>query len=69
MSQVIRVEDKIYNDLDQLRVGRQTFGDVIEGLLLARVRVLEMMNVLEGSLGFREWQRQQLDKIANREER
>lgn len=64
MSKVIKVEDQTYTDLDKLRVGRQTFSDVIKGLLLNRLKILEMMSVLEGQIGFREWQREQLDAIS-----
>lgn len=64
MSKVIKVEDTVYNQLDNLRVGRQTFSDVIDEMLTARLRMLEAINVLEGSLRFREWQRQQLDPMS-----
>lgn len=63
MSKPIKVEDKIYDELDQLRVGRQTFSDVVENLLKARLSVLQLMSVLEGQLAFREWQREELEKI------
>ena len=36
MSKVIRVEDKIYDDLDQMRGRRDTFTQVIESLLAIR---------------------------------
>ena len=63
MSKVIKVENHIYTALDQLRVGRQTFSDVIEELLKSRLKILESMNFLEGQLKFREWQRDQLEKL------
>lgn len=64
MSRPIKVSDEVYRDLDQLRVGRQTFSDMIKDLLAARLSVLELMSVLEGQLKFREWQREQLEKIS-----
>ena len=64
MSKVIKVEEQTYNDLDQLRVGRQTFSDVIEDLLKGRNKILEAMNMLEGILKYREWQREQLEQIS-----
>jgi len=64
MSKVIKVENHIYTALDQLRVGRQTFSDVIEELLKSRLLILNAMNALEGQLKFREWQREQLEKLA-----
>lgn len=63
-SKVIKVENHIYTALDQLRVGRQTFSDVIEDLIKSRLKMLEAMSALEGQLKFREWQRQELEKLA-----
>ena len=62
-SKIIKVKAQVYQSLDQLRIGRQTFSDVIEDLLKARLSILELMNVLEGQLKFREWQREQLKKL------
>ena len=64
MSKQIRVEDHVATELDKLRVGRQTYSDVIEDLTRARIKILEAMNVLEGQLKFREWQRQELDVMT-----
>ncbi|MBA7572674.1 hypothetical protein ES708_14458 [subsurface metagenome] len=63
MSKVIKVEDKIYAQLDQLRVKGQTFSDVCEDLLKGRLLILEAMNALEGPIKFREWQRERLYEI------
>ena len=63
MIRVIKVEDKIYDELDKLRIGRQTFSDVVTDLLGGRLRILEAMSALEGILRFREWQRDELYKI------
>jgi len=65
MSKAIKVEDHVYNSLNQLRVGRQTFSDVIEDLLKSRLHILEAMDALEGQLKFREWQRGELEKLAH----
>ena len=59
MSKVIKVEDAIYQSLEQLKVGRQTFSDVILELLKSRLKMLEAMSTLEGQLKYREWQREQ----------
>jgi len=63
MSRVIKVEDQVYDRLDQLRDKRETFSDVIKELLDARERILELISVLEGQLKFEEWKREQLQKI------
>ncbi len=68
MSKVIKVEETIYNALEKQKQGRQTFSDVISGLLSNRLEILEMMNVLEGQIGFRDWQRQKLEQLQKKEE-
>lgn len=65
MSKILRVDEKVYDELNRLRVGHQTFSDVISEMLKARLRMLELMNVLEGQLKFREWQRDQIAKLTN----
>jgi len=57
MSKAIKVEDQVYQELDLLRAKRATFSDVVEGLLKLRVRVMELMNVLEGELRYEDYQR------------
>jgi len=64
MSKPIKVSSQVYDELDKLRVGRQTFSDVIEDLLAGRLKILEAMDMLEGQLKFREWQRQKLEEFA-----
>jgi len=68
MSKVIKVDETIYNELEKLKIGRQTFSDVIKGLLNSRLKILEMMNVLEGQIGFRDWQRHELEQLQKKEE-
>lgn len=64
MSKVIRVEDKTYTALDHLRLGRQTFDDTINNLLESRLKILELISILEGMMGYRQWQSERLQKIA-----
>ena len=68
MSKVIRVEDGTYQELDSLKVARQTFDDIINELLNARLKMLEAISVLEGQLKYREWQNGKLKALqtANR---
>lgn len=62
MSKVIRVEDDTNSELDKLRVGRQTFNDVLDDILKGRYIVLDAMNMLEGILRYREWQRERQEQ-------
>lgn len=64
MSKVIKVEDQIYDQLKKQKTGRQTFSDVIEDLLKCRLTILDSMSMLEGVVKYREWQREQLEKMS-----
>lgn len=64
MSRAIKVEDQVYQELDEIRVKGETFSQVIETLLLGRKAVFEFMNVLEGKLKFPEWRQQQMDAMT-----
>ena len=68
MSKAIKVGDQVYAQLDELRAKGQTFSQIIEDMLKARLKVFELLNVLEGQLKYHEWQQKQLEKLqeANR---
>lgn len=68
MSKPIKVDDEIYQRLDQLRAKGETFGQVIEVLLDARLSVLQLINVLEGQLKYRQWQEDRLKQLSGNEE-
>ncbi len=63
MSKTIKVEDKVYQDLDQLRGKGDTFGQVIDQLIKDRVAVFHFLNVLEGQIKYGEWREKQLRKL------
>ena len=69
MSRAIKVEDKIYQELDDIKVKGETFSQVIETLLSGRKSVYTFLNVLEGTYNFREWQRQELERLQAAERR
>lgn len=56
MSKTIKLEDKVYDELEIFRDKRETFSEAVEGLLAARLKVLELFSILEGQLKYREWQ-------------
>ena len=68
MSKVIKVDNQVYDVLDMLRTGRQTFSDIIEELIFARIKMLETMDTLERVLRFREWQRGKIEKSQTKDE-
>jgi len=64
MSKTIKVEDQVYEDLDQLRSKGVTFSWVIADLLAGRLKVFDLLSVLESQLRFREWQQGQIDAMT-----
>jgi len=69
MSKMLKVNDQVYHELDALKVGHQTFSDVIRELLAARLKTFEFINVLEGQLKYREWQQRELSKAIQSQRR
>lgn len=65
MSKAIKVDDTLYNQLDRLKTGRQTFSDVINELLKARLTIFEALSALEGQLKFREWQQKRYNNTPH----
>ena len=63
MSKAIKVDDQVYKDLDQLRSKGETFGQVIEGLIKTRTDIFGVINVLEGSVKYDDWKREQLQTL------
>lgn len=64
MSKLIKVDVAVYDRLDQIRGRGETFGQVIGNLLDARDGLFDLLNVIEGSLKFRDWQRRRLEEAA-----
>lgn len=62
MSKPIKVEEKVYDQLDQLRGKGETFSEVVEGLLTARSKMCETFSLIEGALKFREWRDEKLNR-------
>lgn len=67
MSKAIKVEDQVYQGLDKIRGKGETFSQVVETLLNGRKTVLNFLEILEGTYNFREWQRQELEKLQKKE--
>lgn len=65
MSKAIKVEDRVYEELDSIRGKGETFSQQIEALLLSRGKIFELIMVLEGGLKYREWQAERLQELQN----
>ncbi|MBA7602871.1 hypothetical protein ES703_09967 [subsurface metagenome] len=59
MSKTIKVGDKIYDQLDQLRGKRETFSDVVAKLLTTKEGVDTMIGLWYGKSGERDQQNKQ----------
>jgi len=67
MSKVIKVDDKVYEQLDRLRGKGETFSGIIQELLITRMTILDMVSVLEIQLKYREWQENRLRELEAQE--
>ena len=47
MPKLIKIKEPIYDQLDQLRRGSDTFGDVIKRLLVERRAIIDMVNQMD----------------------
>lgn len=62
MSKAIKVEEQVYTELDLIREKGETFSQIIERLLEARLKMFETLNMIEGVLKYQEWKQKQLLK-------
>jgi len=60
MSRVIKVEEHVYDRLDQLRGKGGTFSEVVDDLLGVREEICQVITVIEGMIKFREWQAERM---------
>lgn len=68
MSSAIKVEDQVYTELDLIRDKGETFSQVVERLLQARVKMFEMLSMVEGVLRYQEWKQKQLLKAVQEQQ-
>lgn len=65
MSRAIKVEDQVYMDLDMIRGKGETYSQVVERLLEARLKMFELLNMIEGVLKYQEWKQTQVLKAID----
>lgn len=65
MSKTIRVEENVYLELERLRDWKETFSQVIGKLTMTREELCKLLDVIEGAIKFREWQREQVEQKKN----
>ena len=68
MSRAIKVEDQVYTELDMIRSKGETFSQVVERLLQARLKMFEMLSMVEGVLRYQEWKQKQLLKTIQEQQ-
>jgi len=68
VSRAIKVEDQGYQELDMIRDKGETFSQVVERLLKARLKMFEMLSMVEGVLRYQEWKQKQLLKVVREQQ-
>lgn len=68
MSRAIKVEDQVYTELDNIREKGETFSQIIERLLKARLKMFEMLSMVEGVLQYEKWKQEQLLKAVREQQ-
>ncbi len=69
MSRAIKVEDQVYTELDLIRDKGETFSQIIERLLQARLKMFETLNMIEGTLRYEKFKQETfLKAIQKRQE-
>lgn len=58
MSRAIKVEEQVYLELDMIRDKGETFSQVVERLLEARVKMFGIITEIEGVLKYQKWQQE-----------
>lgn len=66
MSRVIKVEDKVYLELDMIRDKGETFSQIIERLLQARLKMFETLNMIEGVLRYEKFKQETILKAIKK---
>uniref|UniRef100_A0A6M3Y2H7 Uncharacterized protein n=1 Tax=viral metagenome TaxID=1070528 RepID=A0A6M3Y2H7_9ZZZZ len=62
---MVRVSEGVHGQLDAMRGKDESYNHVIESLLNARLKMLELISVLEGQIKYREWQDERLKALRS----
>lgn len=68
MSRAIKVGDQVYTELDLIREKGETFSQVVERLLKARLSMFEALNMIETDLRYEVWKQKQLLKTIQEQQ-
>ena len=68
MSRAIKVEDQVYQELDMIRGKGETFSQIIERLLQARLKMFELLSMIEGALQYEKWKQEKLLKAIREQQ-
>lgn len=55
MRKTIKIDEQVYNKLDDFRDRHETFSEAVERLLAAQDMVRQLASILEGQLKFQEY--------------
>jgi len=68
LSRAIKVGDQVYTELDLIREKGETFSQVVERLLKARLSMFEALNMIETDLRYEVWKQKQLLKTIQEQQ-
>jgi len=69
LSRAIKVEDQVYDELDMIRDRGETFSQVVGRLLEARLKMFEVLSMIEGVLRYEKWKQEQLLKAIHEKQK
>lgn len=55
MSKIVKLHDQVYNELDGIRTGGETFSEAVARLLKLYYGLRELANITEGIASYAEW--------------
>jgi len=68
MSKAIKVKDRIYLELDMIREKGETFSQAIERLLVARLKIFELIYRVEELLKYEKWKQEEILKAVREQQ-
>jgi len=68
MSKTIKVEDQVYLELDMIREKGETFSQIIESLLEARLKIFEIISMVEVVLRYEKYKQEILLKAIREQQ-
>jgi predicted CopG family antitoxin len=66
MSKTIKLEDQVYDKLDEFRGKHETYSQAVERLLALLSKVGELKSILEGQLNYAQFKATKLEELKEK---